>query len=392
MTKNIAVGIDIGTNNVKVAIAEKSVQNGKVVPRLIGTGISESKGLRKGHVTSPGEVVKSIRRAVKQAERASGVEIKRAFISVGGVSLEGHSSAGSTVIARTDMEITEEDVQIALSASERALPRHITLNKKVLQVIPVQFKIDGRDIIGRPNGMRGSKLEVRSLFVTCTEQHLNDIIQAVEDAGVDVVDVAAAPIAASFVTLTKTQKIAGCVLANIGSETVSIVVYENSIPLSLEVFPIGSNDITHDIALGFKISIEEAEKIKLGQPTGVGYPKNEIDRIVSTRLEEVFGLIEGHLKKIGKNELLPAGIIISGGGAGLPGIQEIAKSSLDLPSMISRPELIQTSRNLVKDAIWSVAYGLCILHFSSGDEEREPRSNPFGFFRKLSGWIKQFLP
>lgn len=392
MTKNIAVGIDIGTHDVKVAIAEKSVQNGKVVPRLIGTGIAESKGLRKGHVTSPGEVVKSIRRAVKQAERASGVEIKRAYVSVGGVSLEGYSSTGSTIISRPDMEITEEDVQVALSTSERTLPRHITLNKKVLQAIPVQFKIDGRDIIGRPNGMRGSKLEVKSLFVTCTEQHLNDIIEAVEDAGVDVVDVSASPIAASIISLTKTQKIAGCVLANIGSETVSIVVYENNIPLSLEVFPVGSNDITHDIALGFKIPIEEAEKIKLGQPTGVGYPKNEIERIVSVRLEEIFGLIEGHLTKIGKNELLPAGIIISGGGAGLPGIQEIAKASLDLPSMIARPEIIQTSRNTVKDAIWSVAYGLCILHFSTGDDERETRANPFGFVKKFGGWLKQFLP
>lgn len=392
MTKNIAIGIDIGTHNVKVAIAEKSVQNGKVVPRIIATGLAESKGLRKGHITNPGEVVKSIRRAVKQAERASGVEVKSAYISIGGVSLEGHQSTGSIVISRPDMEITDEDVQAVQIASERTLPRHIVLNKKVLQVIPVQFKIDGRDIIGRPHGMRGSKLEVKSLFVTCTEQHLNDVIQAVEDAGIEIVDVAAGPIAASFVTLTKTQKIAGCVLANIGSETVSVVVYENSIPLSLEVFPIGSNDITNDIALGLKIPIEEAEKIKLGQPTGSGYPRNEIEKIVSFRLEEIFGLIEDHLKRIGKNELLPAGVIISGGGAGLPGVQEIAKSSLNLPSMISRPELIQTSRNTLKDAIWSVAYGLCILHFSSSSDEREVKTNPFGIFKKFGAWLKQFLP
>lgn len=392
MTKNIAVGIDIGTNNVKVAIAEKSVQNGKVVPRLIGTGISESKGLRKGHITSPGEVVKSIRRAVKQAEQASGVEVKRAFVSVGGVSLESHSSIGSTVISRPDMEITEEDVQAATAASERALPRHVVLNKKTIYNIPLQFKVDGRDIIGRPEGMRGSKLEVKTLFITCADQHLNDIIRTVEGAGVDVVDIAAAPIAASFVSLSKTQKIAGCILVNIGSETVSVVVYENSIPLSLEVFPIGSNDITHDIALGFKIPIEEAEKIKLGQPTGAGYPRNEIDKIIKGRLEEIFELVENHLKKIGKNELLPAGIIISGGGAGLPGIQEIAKSYLDLPSMITRPELIQTSRNLIKDSIWSVAYGLCILHFSSGDSAKESSADPSRFFRGIWGWLKQFLP
>ncbi|MDZ7726019.1 MAG: cell division protein FtsA [Candidatus Campbellbacteria bacterium] len=392
MTKNIAVGIDIGTYNVKVAIAEKSVQNGKVVPRLIATGFAESKGLRHGYIINSSEAVKSIRKAVKQAEKTAGVEVGRAYVSMGGISLEGNTSVGSTVITHPDMEISEEDAQAALNASERTLPRALTLNKKILHTIPIQYKIDGRDVLGRPNGMRGSKLEVKSLFITCLEQHLNDLIQAVEDVGIEVEDVVAAPIAASFVSLTKTQKIAGCVLANIGAETVSIVVYENSIPISLEVFPSGSNDITNDIALGLKVPIEEAEKIKLGHATGVGYPKDQIEGIVAERLKEIFLLVEAHLSKIGKNELLPAGIIISGGGSGLGSVQEIAKATLDLPSMIARSEIIYTSRNQIKDATWSVAYGLCILDFST---ESESKSRGSGILKRIGGifrWLKQFLP
>lgn len=392
MTKNIAVGIDIGTQNIKVAIAEKTIQNSKVVPRIIATGIAESKGLRQGYITNQNEVVKSIRKAVKQAEKAAGVEISSAYISIGGVSLEGNTSVGSAIITRSDMEISEEDIQAALAASERSLPRTITLNKKILHTIPVQFKIDGRDVLGRPSGMRGSKLEVKALFITCLEQHLNDLIQSVEDAGVEVEDVVASPIAASFVSLSKTQKIAGCVLANIGAETISVVVYENNIPISLEVFPVGSNDITNDIALGLKVPIEEAEKIKLGHPTASGYSKSAIESIVAERLREFFALIEAHLSKIGKNELLPAGIIISGGGSGLTSIQEIAKANLGLPSMLARSEVIQTSRNQIKDATWSVAYGLCILDLSS---ESESKSKGVGVLEKVGGvfkWLKQFLP
>jgi len=392
MTKNLAVGIDIGTYNVKVAVAEKSLVGGKVVPRLIATGFAESKGLRHGYIINGSEAVKSIRKAVRQAEKAAGIEIDHAYVSIGGISLEGNTSIGSTVISRPDMEITDEDVQEALLACERTLPRALTLNKKMLHIIPIQFKIDGRETLGRPEGMHGSKLEVKALFITCLEQHLNDLIQAVEDAGIEVEDVVAAPIAASFVSLSKTQKIAGSVLANIGSSTVSIVVYENNIPISLEVFASGSNDITNDIALGFKIPIEEAEKIKLGHPTGSGYTKGDIEEIVSARLKEIFLLIEAHLKKIGKNELLPAGIIISGGGSGLASIQEIAKATLDLPSMIARSEIIYTSRNQIKDATWSVAYGLCILDFSAESDKPSKRLGARKVFAKFTAWLKQFLP
>src|ERR1035437_7743881 len=172
------------------------------------------------------------------------------------------------------------------------------------------------------------------LFIPCIDHHLNDILESVEGAGIRVEDVMAAPVAASLVTLTKSQKIAGVVLCNIGAETVSIAVFENSVPVSLEVFPIGSTDITNDIALGLKVPLEEAEQIKIGAITGNSYPRKKLEEIIEARLSDIFELIEAHLKKIGRSGLLPAGIVITGGGAGLGTIEDMARVALRLPSRV----------------------------------------------------------
>lgn len=240
------------------------------------------------------------------------------------------------------------------------------------------------------------KVEVRMLFVTYLDKHLQDLIQAVENAGVEVIDAMAAPIAASLVSLTKTQKMAGCILVNIGAETVSSVVYENGTPVSLEVFPIGSTDITNDIALGLKVSLEEAERIKLGAITNTSFSKKRLDEIVVARLSDIFDLIEAHLKKLGRSGLLPAGIIITGGGSGLANIEDLAKAALKLPSKVALLTVPQGGKSQVKDAVWSVAYGLCIWGFS-GDSSRPRENSNFGsigkrFWRTLGEGIKPFLP
>jgi len=276
MAKNISVGIDIGTYQVKVAVAERSKENPH--PKIIGKGYAESKGLRYGYIINSADVTRSLNKAIEQAEKASGIKIKEAFVSIGGVSLDAIGSHGYTIISRGDNEITELDVEKAMDASEEAIPKQSVVNKKILTAIPLSYSIDGREVLGRPVGMKGIKFEVDTLFIACLEQHLNDLVQAVEDAGVRVQDVVASPLAASLVTLTKAQKIAGVVLANIGSETVSIVVFENNIPISLKVFPIGSTSITNDIALGLKVPLEEAEQIKLGGITGTDFSKKKLSQ------------------------------------------------------------------------------------------------------------------
>lgn len=391
MRKHIACGIDIGTYQVKVVVSESGSDESQVMPRIIGAGFAESKGLRHGYIVNARDVTKSVLQAVHQAEKVSGTKIRKAFISIGGISLQSVSSTGSAVISRGDAEVTQMDVEKAVAAAERAVPASTMVNRRVIHTVPLSYKIDGKPVFGRPQGMKGNKLEAKVLFITCLSQHLDDIIDAISDAGIEVLDVVASPIAAALVTLSKNQKVAGCLLANIGAETVSIVVYENNLPISLEVFPIGSTDITNDIALGLKLPIEEAENIKRGSLQSDKVSKKKLDEIISARLSDIFDLIEAHLKKIDRNGLLPAGIILTGGGAGLATIDDLAKASLKLPSRIASLGL--NGKDGIKDASWSVAYGLTILGIGNDDTAEQGLSKSgTGILRRIANWFKQFLP
>ncbi len=402
--RDIVTGIDIGTHSVRVVSAEW--RKGEPLPHIIGTGISESRGLRHGYTINIEDTAKSIRAALRSAEKMSGIKTRRAFISVGGVGLEGIHSLGAAMVSPPSGEVSDADIAKAIEASETNL-RELQ-NKRIIHTIPISYRLDGKEVLGRPQGMKGVKIEVKILFITALSQHLNDIIRATEEAGIEIEDIFPSPLAAGYVTLTRHQKTAGCVLANIGSETVSIVVFENNIPISLKVFPIGSTDITNDIALGFKISLEEAENIKLGEtPQDLRFQKKKLDDIVMARLSDIFELIEHHLKKIDRNGLLPAGIIITGGGSGIHSITELAKGALRLPSRIGYPAFGKDPNtamgNKDEDTVfkgevknlpaWTVAYGLCILGFTSEKEEKQAwKHSVKGAQGKMLEFFKQFLP
>ncbi|OHA89144.1 MAG: cell division protein FtsA [Candidatus Zambryskibacteria bacterium RIFCSPHIGHO2_01_FULL_43_25] len=396
MARNIAIGIDIGTYQIKVVAAEH-LQGDKMRPKVLGTGFAESRGLRHGYIVNVSEVTRSLKNALAQVEKTSQLPIKKAYISVGGIGISSTVSQGSALISRADSEITELDLSKVMEACENSIPASLTQNRRVIHRIPLQYKIDGKLSLGDPVGMKGMKLEIKAMFVTCLEQHLKSLIEAVEETGVEVIAEVASPIAAAHVTLTKAQKIAGCVLANIGSETLSIVVFENDIPTSLEVFPIGSTDITKDIALGLRIPLEEAESIKHGSITATSFPKKKLDEIVAARLSDMFELIEAHLKKIGRNGLLPAGIIITGGGSSIVDIAEIAKSSLRLPSRVAHINFPDKGSARFDDTLFAVAYGLCILGLTQDLDDGEGMLGGFirgkgGAFGGIKSWIKQFLP
>jgi cell division protein FtsA len=393
MARNISTGIDVGTHQVKVVIGEYVRNKEKDYKRIIGTGSSESKGLRYGYIVNTNDVTRSVVEAINQAEKTAKIKVRSANISIGGVSVEGITSTGSTVISRADSEITNLDVDRALQSAESSLPQAIALNRKILHKIPLSYKIDGKEALGKPVGMKGMKLEVKILFITCLEQHLNDLIHSVEDAGIEVADIIASPLAAALVTLTSTQRVAGVVLANIGSETVSIVVYENDIPISLKVFPIGSTDITNDIALGLQIPLEEAEDVKIRGPAGASHPRKKLEEIVVARLTDIFELIESHLKKIDKNQLLPAGIVLTGGGSGIATIEDLAKAALKLPSRIGSLHLSGEEKASVRDASWTVAYGLCLIGLSGGFKELSGEDRRSKKIRDTAiSIIKRFLP
>jgi len=387
----IAVGIDVGTYQVRVVIVRESPDRSSSFPKIIGTGLAESKGLRHGYIVNRDDVTRSIKIAALQAEKLAGVKIKTAFLSVGGIGLDETRGRGEVVIARADQEVTDLDIENAISFSRENISGRL-LNRRVLHTIPLTFSIDGTEVLGRPQGMKGTKLAVETLFVLCLEQHVADLIDAVENADIAVSDTMASPLAGSIVTLSNAEKKAGCVLVNIGAETVSIVVFDNGIPISMKVFKIGSMDITKDIALGLRVSLEEAEQLKLGAIMNAPYSKKKLDDILGARLSDIFELIDGHLKKLGKDQLLPAGIILSGGGSGIGPIRELAESSLKLHSKVASLNLAADAK--IKDSSWAVAYGLTIWGLTGDTFARagtaKEAMNDIG--KSIGGFFRQFLP
>ena len=391
--QKIVTGIDVGTHQVKVVIARRP-ENPREAPQILGTGYAESRGVKQGYVISIPDVSRSIAAAVAQASKAAQVKVKRAYVGVGGVGLDEAFSRGETVVERGDSEITSRDLPRALAAAEAALAPAATLNRKIIHTIPLRYSVDGVRVLGKsPTGMKGQRIAVETFFITCLERHVHDLVAAVEEAGIEVEDIAASPLAASFVALGKMQKRVGCVLANIGSETLSIIVFEDGIPVSVRVFPVGSTDITNDLALGLRISPEEAEQLKSGAVLGAPFPKRKIDDLISRRVSDMFKLVEAHLKKIGKNELLPAGVILSGGGSSVHTMSDLAKAVLHLPSRQAALAEGANSRVELKDGSWAVAYGLTIWGFTQGSGLETSEGG--GIVETLQAavrWFKKFLP
>ncbi|MCB9818653.1 cell division protein FtsA [Candidatus Nomurabacteria bacterium] len=386
MKEQTIVGIDVGTYQVKVVVAKVSAKDTVALPQIIGTGFAESRGLRNGYIVNPEDATRSVQSALFQAEKSAGFPIKHAYISISSVGVDEIFSHGEIITSRADSEVTDSDIEKVMQDSEERVAEHIP-NRKILHDVPLAFTLDGDRVLGRPRGLRGTKLEVDALFVNVIEQHLADMVAVVEAAGVVVEDVITAPLATSFVVLSKAQKRAGCVVANLGAETLSLAVYENNLPLSVKVFPVGSNDITNDIALGLKIPLEEAEKIKRGGNSP--YSKRKLDEIINSRLADIFELLDIHLKKIKRDGLLPAGIILTGGGANLSGIEEVGKAALRLPSRVSG--LDPSTNGKLKDPTWAVAYGICVWGASNQSE-----STGINIAKQAKNsivrWFSQFLP
>lgn len=387
MSKNITVGIDLGSHLVKVMVVEHLKERDKKTSRIIGTGKSEARGIKNGYINEPEEVVRSIVKSVREAEHRSGIKIRQATLAVGGISLESKLAKGTSIISRADNEVSALDVQNAVKESEQGLK---LLNRHVIDSIPYIYRLDGKDLYSRPEGLRGVKLEVTSLFITCINQHLEALVNSVNNAGVDVVDVIAAPLASSVAILNNQQKTAGCILVDIGAETISLSVFEDGDIISIKVLPLGGTDITKDLALGLKITLDEAEKIKKGEITG-NFDQREIEEIMEARVTEFFEIIQKFLKKINKDGRLAGGAIIVGGATNNEMTERIAKNILNLPITMAG----SLGSGVLKDPAWYVVYGLCMSgRYNQGHNSY---SNPFvkifksigDFFKNI---VKQLMP
>lgn len=376
--QTIIVGIDVGTQKTRVLVSRLSKES--PVPVVIGMGTSDTYGMRHGYIEDIGLTVKSIKRAVNDAEKQSGISIRKAYLSIGGATLSTIVGVGNTIASRSDGEVTNFDIEKAIKESENALT---LANKRVLYSIPLEYKLDGKEVPGNPEGMRGVKLEVKALFVTGFTRHVDDLEAALLELGIEVQDIVPAPILLSRVALSSKQKAVGVGIVDIGAESLSLAVFENSRLSGLHIFSIGSNDITNDIALGLRVALEEAEHIKLGVVTQANFPKKKIDDVVIARLGDMFELVQSYLKKMKRNELLPAGIILAGSGSLVPNSIETAKEYLKLPTKQIILTMQTEDRGVVRDISWAVAYGACL--YGAQEESSNHRNSQKTFWQKIVG-------
>lgn len=353
--RKIYTGIDIGTYHIKVIIAEAAEQP-DLPMHILGTGTSASRGLRHGYIVDLKEATRGVREALDRAQAAAKVRVKSARVAVGGVGLDEMRSSGEVTLTASGGIATEREVERAQSESQKKIASKL-VNRAIIHCIPLEWRIDSQVVYGKPHGLQGTKLAVDTLLVTMLSQHYDDLLAAVEDAGVEVEGVMASPLAASMVTLTKAQRAAGVVLANIGAETLSVAVFDEDTPISIKVFPTGGGAITESIALSFQIPLPEAEQMKRGAVIGSEIPAKRMQTLIAAQLKDMYTLVNAHLRSIGRHRLLPAGIVITGGGSGLTSATEIARAVLRLPSQIG--QIGQLPRSTSVDATWAVAYGLC---------------------------------
>lgn len=384
--RDMIVGIDIGSGSLRAIGAIHT--EGSKYPHVVATYKKAIDGMNRGTITDNKEVTQAIIDAVMSLEEDAELETLHTLISLGASGLSSHHGSGYAQVSRGDASVTDLDVENAIKDGNRTVPD--IRNKAIIHAIPMDYKLDGNKIQGDIIGVRGNKLEVKTLYVTYPLQCMSILKKSLTDAGVEITDIVAGPVAESIPLLTKKQKIAGVALINIGAGVTSILVYENNTPLLVSTIPVGGDDITKDIALGMKITLEEAEDIKCGKATAA-YSKRRVEEIIEARLEDLCQKITKELNRISRSELLPAGIVVCGSSSLVPRLEFVFRNELRLPIKIASNELVKLTRDTLRDSGWARCYGLTFLapHDSENDVFKEVLTSIFIRVKKM---ISQFLP
>lgn len=372
--EEIITGIDIGSSNIRLAIGQFNPGDTKV--NILGVAENETEGVSKGAVTSIEEAVSSISGALEKAERMVGFPIERALVGINGTHIISQESHGVVAVSKADGEIREDDIARVVEAAQAvATPP----NYEILHVIPRSFTVDNQRGIKDPVGMTGIRLEVDAQIIQGLSSQIKNLTKAIYRTSVDIDDLVFGALAAAEAVVTKRQKELGVALVNIGMSTSSMMVFEEGDVLHTAILPVGAGHITNDIAIGLRTSIEVAEKVKLefgsalpeeiNKREGINLeeispsenaivPRKHVAEIIEARLEEIFKLVNKELQKINRSGLLPAGIILTGGGAKLPGLIEVAKREFKLPAAIGYPQGIVSAIDRVNDPVYTTAVGL----------------------------------
>lgn len=380
------VGIDIGSGSLRAvgAIREEGIKH----PVVIATYKKSIDGILRGNIINEEEVTRAIMDAVDSLEEKSGHDSIHTLISLGAIGLSSNHVNGQTQVSRGDASVTDLDIEKAIHEAHRLVPD--IRNKAIVHTIPMKYRLDGNDVHGNIIGVRGNKLEVKTLFITYPLQCMAVLKKSLENAKIRVTDIVAGPIAESIPLLTKKQKVAGVALINIGAEVTSILVYENNIPLLVSTIGVGGNDITKDIALGMKITLEDAEEIKCGRGS-LPHSKKRLEEIVEARLEDLCEKITKEFSRIQRQELLPAGIVVCGSSSLVTRLEYVFRNELKLPIKIASTELLKLTHDTLRDSGWARCYGLTFLapQDTENDIIKELLTSLFIRVKKV---IVQFLP
>ena len=384
--ETMIVGIDIGSGNLRAVGAVR--REDQKYPVVVATYKKSIDGIDRGNIIDDKDVIRVITEAMIALEEQSGVEIAHTLVSLGAIGLSSHHASGYAQVSRGDASVTDLDIENAMKDGNRAIPD--IRNKSIIHAIPMDHKVDGNKIQGSVIGVRGNKLETKTLFVTFPLQCMNVLKKTLQDAEIRVTDIVAGPIAESIPLLTKKQKVAGVALINIGQAVTSLLVYEKNTPLLISTIAVGGDDITKDIALGMKITLEEAEEMKCGRATHA-YSKRKVEEIIEARLEDLCLKITKELSRIQRSELLPAGIIVTGASSLVPRLEYVFRNELRLPIKVITNELVRITNDTLRDGSWARSYGLTFL--APQDTEKDViKDLVTSIITRVKKIFSQFLP
>lgn len=428
------VGIDVGTSKVTTLIA-------KVDEAINVLGVSEIKasGIKKGQIVDIEDAVSVINNSLEAAERMAGYSVSRIVASIGGGHIESQNSRGVVAVSRPEGEIAQNDIDRVIDAAKAV---SMPSTRDIIHILPRNYIVDGQEGIKDPVGMTGVRLEVDTHIISASSISLRNLEKALSEVGVDVASIVFSGYASSLAVLSDTEKELGVVLIDMGAGTTDIAVYvDGSISYS-SVLPIGARHITNDLAIGLRISLESAEKIKLflsqTQAKRIVRPddlekedkekveltrtsdeidldflklpedirkvsrKTLVDGIIRPRLNEIFTMIGLEIKKSGFGGQTPSGVVITGGGAKTIGVQDAAKRMLAMPVRIGIPQGMKGIIDEIQDPSFSTVVGLIVY----GAKQEVASSLPLGIslpsfikfppggksFRKIIDFIKSFIP
>jgi cell division protein FtsA len=395
------VGLDVGTSKV-CAIVGEALDDGSI--DVVGIGVAESRGIRRGVIVNLEAAVESIKKAIEEAELMAGVEIDAVHLSMAGPHIKGFNSRGVIAVAGKSREITRDDVRRAIEAAKAV---SLPAGREILHVLPQDFVVDEQDGIGAPVGMTGARLEVNVHIVTSSSTATQNIVSCVNRAGVGVIDTVIEQIAAADAVLTPDEKELGVALVDIGGGTTDIAIYERGSLWHTAVIGVGGDHFTSDIAVGLRMPIPDAEKLKrkcgcalsamvdedetmdvasVGGRRSRVMARRILSEILQPRAEEIFHLVWDEIRRAGYEKSLNSGIVLTGGGAILEGMPEIAEQIFDLPIRRGAPTGIGGLADHVSSPAFATAVGLVV--YGQRNQVVEARTTGVGAFSRVAGRLR----